>query len=179
MYDSLRAALRTYILRPRTRYLSSMFMVSYGCYLIQGLWESSSSTYICPIVVGEPRTIPAMQICALLLDLYLAVIVYETVPKNDGRGLSGRRCVILWSSTMAATSAVWMIVGIVVYLFKPEYRNWLLFSYPSLDFGVLFAMAGQVSLFCLLCISTLHCVSPTRQSSPRTTDRSRSSLSAL
>ncbi|KIX01417.1 uncharacterized protein Z518_09143 [Rhinocladiella mackenziei CBS 650.93] len=156
VYDSLRVAVASYILRPRTRFLLSTFLVCYGCYLTQGLWSSSNSTYICPLVVGESKTIPAMQVLALFLDLGLALIIYETSPKSDGRGLSGRRCVILWSSVMIATSVVWSMVGLIVYIFRPEDRAWLLFFQPSLEVGTLFAIAGHVVLFCFLCISTLH-----------------------
>lgn len=159
VYQSFRESLRVWILRPRFRYVFSIFVVSYGCYITQRLWASSNSTYICPIVVGEPKTIPLMQVSALLLDSCLAIIAYETSPKQDGRGLSGRRHVVLWSSVMIATAVVWSIIAIIAYIFKPEYRLWLLFLQPSLDFGTLIAMAGHVFLFCIFCISTLHCVS--------------------
>lgn len=173
MYDSLQAALGRWIVRPRTRFLFPMFLLSSGCYLAQGLWSSSNSTYICPIVVREPRTIPMMQISALALDVLLAIIVYETTPKTDGRGLSGRRCVVLWSSAMAATSIVWSVVASIVYTFKPEYRNWLLFLHPPLDLGTFFAIGVHVLLFCLLCISTLHCVSLSSNSCLAVTDKRR------
>ncbi|KIW83920.1 hypothetical protein Z517_03166 [Fonsecaea pedrosoi CBS 271.37] len=158
VYESWSAAARTYILRPRTRYLLSMLMVSYGCYLTHGLWTSTNSTYICPLALGDSKTIPLMQVSALVLDLCLVVIAYETIPKSDGRGLSGRRCVVLWSSTMIATSVVWSIAAICVYIFKPEYRRWLLFVFPPLDVGTIFAMGYHVLLFCLLCISLLHSI---------------------
>ncbi|KIW23571.1 uncharacterized protein PV07_11759 [Cladophialophora immunda] len=158
VYESLRAAARTYILRPRTRYLLSMFMVSYGCYLTQGLWTSTNSTYICPLALGEPKAIPMMQVCALALDFCLAVIAFETVPKSDGSGLSGRRCVVLWSSTMIATSVIWSITAIFVYIFKPEYRLWLLYLFPPLDVGTIIAMGCLIFLFCVLCISLLHSI---------------------
>ncbi|KAK7890090.1 hypothetical protein LTR67_008555 [Exophiala xenobiotica] len=158
IYDGIRSAIGTFVVRPRTRYILPMFLVSYGGYLAQGLWSSSNSTYICPIVTGELRTIPAMQVGSLFLDLCLAMIVYETSPKGDGRGLSGRRCVVLWSSTMLATSVIWSAVAMILYFLKSEFRNWLLLLQPSLDIGTLFAIIGHVFLFCLLCISTLHCI---------------------
>jgi hypothetical protein len=46
----------------------------------------------------------------------------------------------------------------ILYFLKPEFRNWLLLLRPTLDIGTLFAIIGHVFLFCLLCISTLHCV---------------------
>lgn len=159
IYDGIRMALSRFILRPRTRYLLPMFLVSYGTYLAQGLWSSSNSTYICPIVTGEPRTVPAMQVIALFLDLGLVLLAYESSPKSNGRGLSGRRYAVLWSSAMIATAVVWLIVAAIVYMFKPEYRNWLLLLRPPVEFGTFLAMLGHVLLFCLFCISTLHCVS--------------------
>ncbi|OCT46929.1 capsular associated protein [Cladophialophora carrionii] len=144
VYESLRSALRTYILRPRTRHMFSLFMVSYGCYLTQGLWTSSNSTYICPAALGLPRTVPLMQISSLVLDFCLAVIAYENAPRPDGRGLFGRRSVVLWSSVMISTSVVWCTVATALYIFKPEIRPWLLFLYPTLEFGTILAMAGHI-----------------------------------
>lgn len=160
VYDSLIGTWRAYILRPRTRYLLSIFLVSYGCYRIQSLWTPLNSTYICPTSTGERRTIPAIQFSALVLDLFLALIVYETSPKKNGKGLSGRRCVVLWSTVTIATAIVWSSVALVVYIYMPENRASLLLSIlgPFSDFRNLMATAGHVLLFCLLCISSLHCV---------------------
>ncbi|KIY03617.1 uncharacterized protein Z520_00308 [Fonsecaea multimorphosa CBS 102226] len=158
IYESLSSAARAYALRRRTRYLLSIFIVSYGCCLTQGLWTSTNSTYICSQSLGEPKTIPMMQLGALALDFCLAVIACETIPKSDGSGPSGQRCVILWSSTMMATSIIWSIAAIFVYIFKPEYRLWLSFLFPPLDIGTIFAMACHIFLFCVLCISLLHSI---------------------
>lgn len=148
-----------WILQPRTRYLLPLFLIASGCYLVQGMWSSSTTTYICPIVTGEQRSIPFFQFLALLLDFLLAVIAYETHPKSDGSGLSGRRSVVLWSSTLLGVSFIWSGVGAAIYLFKPEYRSWLFLLRPSVDFGTFVAMGVYTLLFCLLFISTLHCVS--------------------
>ncbi|KEF63809.1 uncharacterized protein A1O9_01787 [Exophiala aquamarina CBS 119918] len=148
----------TWILQPRTRYLLPLFLIASGCYLVQGMWHSSTTTYICPIVTGELKIIPLFQFLALLLDFLIAIIVYETHPKSDGSGLSGRRCVVLWSSSLLGVSFIWSGVGAAIYLFKPEYRGWLLLLRPSLDFGTFVAMGVYTFLFCLLFISTLHCI---------------------
>lgn len=162
IYDGIRMALKRFILRPRTRYLLPILLVSYGAYLAQGLWSSSNSTYICPIVTGEPRTVPAMQVIALFLDLCLVLLVYESSPKSNGRGLSGRRYAVLWSSAIFATAVIWSVVASIVYVFKPEYRNWLLLLRPGVEFSTFVAMFGHILLFCLFCISTLHSVSQAR-----------------
>ncbi|KIV77209.1 hypothetical protein PV11_09026 [Exophiala sideris] len=158
VYESLRMTISKRVHGPRTRYLLPLFLVSYGCYLTQGLWASSNSTFICPLVTREQWAIPTMQAVALLLDLCLAIIAYETAPKLDGRGLSGRRCVVLWSSAMFATVIIWSVVATAVYTFEPEHRAWLLFLEPSLDSSILFAITGNILLFCLLCITTMHCI---------------------
>ncbi|KAK6365700.1 hypothetical protein LTS17_011087 [Exophiala oligosperma] len=158
IYDGIRMALKRFILRPRTRYLLPILLVSYGAYLAQGLWSSSNSTYICPIVTGEPRTVPAMQVIALFLDLCLVLLVYESSPKSNGRGLSGRRYAVLWSSAIFATAVIWSVVASIVYVFKPEYRNWLLLLRPGVEFSTFVAMFGHILLFCLFCISTLHSI---------------------
>ncbi|EXJ88609.1 hypothetical protein A1O1_05539 [Capronia coronata CBS 617.96] len=157
-YDALRATLRAHVLRPRTRYLIPMFLVSYGCYRILYLWDPVTSTYICPLVTGEGRIVPAMQVAALVLDLCLVITVYESSPKQDGKGLSPRRCVVLWSTVMIATAIVWSVVGVIVYIYMPEHRAWLSLLEPPLNFGDLMAITGHVLLFCLLCISSLHCI---------------------
>lgn len=159
---SIQKAVATYILRPRTRYILPVALIACGCKLIPGLWNSSTSTYICPIVTGENKTIKLFQFLALCLDFFIAIIVYETRPKADGSGLSGRRCVVLWSSTLLGVSIIWSAVGGAVYLFKPEYRGWLLMLRPSVEFGTLVAMGVHTLLFSLLFISTLHCVSSKR-----------------
>ncbi|KAL2406861.1 hypothetical protein ABEF93_008713 [Exophiala dermatitidis] len=158
IYDIMREKLRIYLLQPRIRYLPSLFLVSYGCYRAQDMWLPLKSTYICPIVTGESKKIPAFQFAALAVDLCLAIIVYETLPKKDGRGLSGRRCVVLWSSVMMGTSLIWSIVALCLYIFRPESRNWLLFLEPSLEAWTVAAILWHVLLFCVLCISSLHCI---------------------
>ena len=161
IYDSIRSALRTYAISHRTRYLAPAFLLSYGCYLTQGLWGATKSTYICPRALDESRMIPLLQICCLVLDFCLLAIAYESSPKVDGRGLTGRRCVILWSSVMTSTSVIWSITGAAFYIFKPEIRHWLLFLYPALELGTILALAGHVFVFCIFCVSLLHCVGST------------------
>lgn len=176
---SIQEAVSTYLLRPRTRYMLPVFLLAFGCHLIPGLWRSSTSTYICPIVTGEPRTIKLFQFLALFLDFSIAIIAYETRPKADGGGLSGRRCVVLWSSTLLGVSIVWSVVGGAVYLFKPEYRGWLLLLRPSVEFGTLVVMSVHTFLFCLVFISTLHCVSLRQNANPPLLTRTRSRLTAF
>jgi hypothetical protein len=159
VYEGLRSALRINYLGSRARYLLPAFLVSYGCYLTRGLWLSINSTYICPVASGEQKVIPTLQICSLILDFCLVVIAYETSPKPDGSGLSGRRCVVLWCWAMLGTSVVWCVIAVIFYAFKPEIRAWLLFLYPALEFSTLVAIAGHIFIFCILGVSLLHCVS--------------------
>jgi hypothetical protein len=159
VYEYIRMAISTYIVRPRYRYLLPVAALTYGLYLTLGLWASSTSTYICAAARGESTLIPLLQIGCLLLDFQLALVAYETSPRSNRGGLSGRRCVVLWSSTMIAASVIWYIAALLLYILRPELRFWLFLLSPSLELGTIVAMIAFVFLFCVWCISTLHCVS--------------------
>ncbi|EXJ78072.1 hypothetical protein A1O3_09233 [Capronia epimyces CBS 606.96] len=59
---------------------------------------------------------------------------------------------------MIATAVAWSVVALVVYICKPDYRAWLSLLEPPLELGSFMAIVGHVLLFCLLCISSLHCI---------------------
>lgn len=159
IYQVLRNNLASSIVAPRFRYLIPVFFVCCGCYLLQSLWASLNSTYICPITTGEPYSIPTLQLLALFLDIAATIIAYETSPNSDGTHLSPRRCMVLWSSAFLSTSVIWVIVGCILYLCKPEFRAWLFLIFPPIEFGTILSAGLHTSLFCILVISTLHSVS--------------------
>lgn len=51
------------------------------------------------------------------------------------------------------------MTGFIVFLAKPEYRNWLLPIHLLSDFGRCFSLLGYFILFALACICSLYCVS--------------------
>ena len=159
IYDVIKARARRHILRPRSRYICSVTLVCLGCDLLLDLWQPLNSTYICPLATNEQTTVQLCQLGSLILDAVLAIVVCENLPRSDGTGLTPRRSVVLWSSTMAASAVVWSVVGLAVYTFKPEWRFWLLlFDTPSF-LGSVLTIFKHAVLFCIFCIATLHCVS--------------------
>jgi hypothetical protein len=157
--NKLSAMIETYVLKPRYRYILSTFLFCYGCHLVIDQWHPLNSTYICPIVLNQHSTIPYAQTASLVLDGILAIIVYEMLPRKDGSGLSPRRSVVLWSSTLTGVTSVWSLIGLIFYLAKPERRLWLLLVDSADMFSLVFSITLQSVLFSVFCITTLHSVS--------------------
>ena len=158
VYEALQEHSKRYILGTRFRYILPAGALCFGCRLLLNQWIPLNSTYICPVVLKQQNTIPSMQAGSLLLDFLLAVIVYEMLPRNDGSGLSPRRSVVLWTSTLTGAAAVWSLIAAIVYIAKPEYRIWLLLLDSPHFFGLLTSIIFQSLLFSIFCIATLHSV---------------------
>jgi hypothetical protein len=85
----------------RFRYVLPTFLVTYGCHLASGLWSSAPSTYICPLVVGQTRTIPILQFIAAVLDCYLAIATREIcLQRPTGRAKVGANTLLFWGSVL-------------------------------------------------------------------------------
>ena len=66
-----------------------------------GVWSGLNSTYICPLVVGDARTVPLMQWFAASLDSFLAIAVYELALPQSNSGSTGRsRGPAIWSTML-------------------------------------------------------------------------------
>jgi hypothetical protein len=159
VYDAIQERVRRYILRPRYRYMLSVCLTCLGSSLLLGLWRPLNSTYICPIVTGEQRSIPLLQVGGLLLDFIVAVVAHEMIPRPDGSGLSPRRTTVLWSTILLGTALTWGIAAVILYIFKPEWRFWLMLLDVPTFFSTIFSISAQAILLSIFCISTLHSVS--------------------
>jgi hypothetical protein len=70
-----------------------------------GLWSGLTSTYICPIVVGEAKSIPLMQWLSVALDSFLAIAAYELcLPQSTPFGTSRGRGPAIWSTVLIVGS---------------------------------------------------------------------------
>lgn len=85
-----------WFLDSRFRYVFPTFLVTLGCHLASGLWSGVSSTYICPLVVGQTRTVPLMQFVAAALDCHLAITAYGLCLQKPGRPVKGGASILLW-----------------------------------------------------------------------------------
>jgi hypothetical protein len=66
-----------------------------------GLWSGLNSTYICPLVVGETRSIALVQWLAATLDSFVAIATYELcLPYRAAGGTSRGRGPIIWSTIL-------------------------------------------------------------------------------
>lgn len=88
-------------LYSRFRYVLPTFLVSLGSHLAAGLWFGASSTYICPLVLGQTRTVPLMQFIAAALDCYLVITAYELCVQRSYRGKKpGAKIPLVWASIL-------------------------------------------------------------------------------
>ena len=158
VYENAQGMLRIYLLRPRWRYILPTAALSIGCNLVQRLMSPLNSTYICPLIGEQTRTVPIMQYLSLYLDSVLAFAVYKMSKLSQVPGKSSR-APLLWSLVLVGTVIIWGITAVVVYFAYPEERHWLwLLDLPS-QFDYISATFWQTILFSVLCVSTLHCVS--------------------
>jgi hypothetical protein len=93
---------RRWYLESKFKYIPPALLVSLGCHLASGLWYGASSTYICPLVVGQTRTVPFMQFFAAALDCYLAIVAYELCFQKPTSGdKNGAHLPLAWGSILS------------------------------------------------------------------------------
>jgi Glycosyl transferase family 90 len=131
------------------------FVLSVGAYFSLEIWDGVNSTYICPIAVGEQRTIPLMQWANLAIDAFIIIALYETA-LNSGNSTSRNktRPFVVWAFVLFVASVVWAIAGTVVYLTKPHYRRWLIPLNLLFSTNLIPALLWQTILFSTLAITT-------------------------
>ena len=101
IYDAGFASLQRIIRGSRWRYIPSTCTLVLGSYMALGLWSGLTSTYICPLVVGETRSIPLMQWLGAALDSFLAIAAYELyLPQSTTLGTSRGRGPAIWSTIL-------------------------------------------------------------------------------
>jgi hypothetical protein len=101
IYDAGLASLQRIVRGSRWRYVPSTSALVLGCYMALGLWSGLNSTYICPLVVGETRSIPLMQWLGATLDSFLAIATYELcLPHSTAGSISRGRGPAIWSTIL-------------------------------------------------------------------------------
>jgi hypothetical protein len=156
--QSIATGIDRYIIQPRTRYVVCTGAACVGFYLLRDIWRPLNSTYICPISVGQQRSIPLLQVCGIFADLTLAIVAYEMSPKSDGTGLSPRRTTVLWSTTFSVSALIWALVGVCFYVFKPEVRFWLMLVDVPSFFSTVLSIFMQSVLLSAFVVTTIRSV---------------------
>jgi hypothetical protein len=101
LHETVYDALHRWYLDSRFRYVFPAFLVSFGSFLASGLWTGASSTFICPLVVGQTRTVPLMQFFCVALDSWLAIAVYELCLQKSSKDKEARaKTPLVWSSIL-------------------------------------------------------------------------------
>ena len=90
IYDSAFSEVKSFTRSSRWRYVPCAILFSTGAYLTTSLWSGLQSTYICPIVNGQGRTIPLLQLAAMILDAFLVCVSFELSLPGSQSGLNIR-----------------------------------------------------------------------------------------
>ena len=103
-YNAGFTSLQRMVRGSRWRYVPPTCALVLGCYMTMGLWSGLNSTYICPLVVGEARSIPLMQWLSAMLDSFVAIATYELClpPTPVGSNFRGRGPAI-WSTILVVS----------------------------------------------------------------------------
>lgn len=157
-YDDLSQSVTSAFLSSRWHYLPSAFLLSLGCYLVAGLWLTSESSHVCPLLSTDVNMVPRLQLLALFLDLALAIAVLELTLGGMLPSSPLLATPTSWAVVLTLTSVVWAVVTIVVYIKQPENRPWLLMQDDSFSSRPLFSLICQALFLTALCISTLYSV---------------------
>ena len=158
IYEAAQDTVKRYIIHGRFRYILSVAVFCHGCSILLNQWLPLNTTYICPVVLDQYSVVFWMQVGCLVLDFALAILLYEMLPRKDGFGLSPNRNVVLWSLSLTGAAVVWTVVGMVVYISKPEYRFWILLMDSPHFFSLLMSIVIQSVLASTFCITTLHSI---------------------
>lgn len=157
-FDHLGQSLSSAFLSSRWRYLPTAFLLSLGCFLVAGLWTTSQSTYICPLLSTDINLVPRLQVLALFLDTALAIAVLELTLGGMLPSSPILETPTSWAVVLTLTSAIWSVVAIVCYSNQPENRGWLLLQHEHFPLRSLFLLLCQALFLTVLCMSTLYSV---------------------
>ena len=107
IHEGWRVSFTHFVRGSRWRYIPSACALTVGCYMALDLWSGLNSTYICPLVVGEARTIPFMQWGSAGLDCFLAITAYElSLPNTLGGSTTRSRGPTTWSAIAIVSLAI-------------------------------------------------------------------------
>jgi hypothetical protein len=141
--------------RSPARFVIPALIVSAASYSCLGIWDGINSTYICPTVVWEPRTIPFMQWASLGLDAFIAIALYEISLSSSGASNRDRfKPYIGWAFVLFTASIVWTVIGVIVYLARPHYLRWLIPLDLLFSTNSVFSLSWQTLLLSGFAIST-------------------------
>ncbi|RMZ88416.1 hypothetical protein DV736_g4349, partial [Chaetothyriales sp. CBS 134916] len=101
---------------------------------------------------------PITAVCGMILDFALALLVYETMARANSSATSSNINVLLWGTVLFVSALIWTLVGAVLYVFKPEWRVWLLLLDTPSFLATSSAIFLQSILLSVLLISALHTI---------------------
>lgn len=159
VYDDVRMSMRSLLLSSSWRYLPGAIILSLGCYIMSGMWLSSQSNHVCPIVGMDGTWIPRLQLLALVLDSFLAIFSMELATGDVDSVSPILSTPLSWATVLASSSFIWGIIGTVVLFTQPEHRDWILLRSTSSRTTTVLSLFGSALVLTVFLVSTLFSVS--------------------
>lgn len=155
-YEDFSQNTKARFLATRWRYMPQAFLLSLGCHLVDGLWATSQSTYICALTTQKQRRMSQWQWASLGLDLLIVIGIAEIVQRAEKCSRSTRRGhspLTLLASVSSMASVGLAIVAAVYYKLAPEHRTWI---WLADDKGLWRLLLAQALLSTAFGLQTLH-----------------------
>lgn len=158
-YQHAAWSLKSAVLSSPWRYVPSAFLLSLGCHLIAGMWSTSQSTQICPLISQDSLLIPRLRCMALLADTFLIVAAYELATNSVQSGDSIFPTPTSWIIVTTFTTGLWAAVATYVYRTQPENHAWLFLEPASSRMSAVIPMLFRALFLSVLAVSSLYSVS--------------------
>lgn len=158
-YQDLVKSTKLKILSSRWRFAPTTFLLSFGCYMVAGLWLSSESSHICPQMSSDRVTVPRLQWLVLLLDTVIAIAALELALEARTPSKSMLSIPYVWSTVAIACIAVWSAVLTMLVRTQPENRSWIFLQDEPAPGRAIFVLFYQALFLSILVASSLYSVS--------------------
>jgi hypothetical protein len=148
------------LLRHPFRHVPSALVLSTGCYLLLGLWNPTTSTYICPLTGVHFTIIVIIQVAAVVLDSVVAIAVVEmSLPSFQAVLPQKLKGSAIWASALIITVLIWFIIGVVVYVAVPDDLSERIPFHVINSVDFISSQVNQALQLSILCIGAIISVS--------------------
>lgn len=158
VYQDFRGSLRSFLLSSSYRFVPGAILLSTGCYIMSGIWLSSESNHVCPIISMDRLWIPRLQLLALFLDSFLTIAAAE-LAMREAPSKSLLTVPVSWSIVLSSTAMIWLAASMFIVSTQPEHKAWLFMQTESSQMGTSVSLLGKAVVLAIICVSVLYSVS--------------------
>ncbi|OJD29630.1 capsular associated protein [Diplodia corticola] len=117
----------------------------------------AKSTYICPPLSRDYTMIPRLQIAGVLLDGFLAVLLYQMLNSYGPRpGSSTSRALSCLGAACVVSALIWIVIGAGMYQFASDYARSLISPTPRHFTSSVIRLAIEASLVATCAVHSIR-----------------------